>query len=161
VAAINEEALRRESARRLPKQAATRPKDESEFAGKVALITGGTSGIGEATARRLAALGAKVVITGRKSLEGRRVASEIRRRGGSVAFLRTDLSNPEEVRLVVPFTRENFGRLDYAFNRLLVEQTEENFTAYFCESLVPVAPGRGETNDGARTRRIDRKRGLS
>lgn len=142
-AAIDEEARRRESARRLPKQSATRPKDESEFAGKVALITGGTSGIGAATARRLAELGAKVVITGRRCVEGRRVAREIRRRGGSVAFLRTDLTNPEEVRRVVPFTLETFGRLDHAFNnagtsggnRLLVEQTEENFDSVFAVNV--------------------------
>ena len=142
-AAINKEALRRESARRLPKHAATRPKDKSEFAGKVALITGGTSGIGAATAQRLAALGAKVVITGRRCVEGRRIAREIRRRGGSVAFLRTDFSKPDEVRLVVPFVLETFGRLDYAFNNagtsgengLLVEQTEEDFDSVFAVNV--------------------------
>jgi hypothetical protein len=143
IAAVIDEEARHESAGRLQKQTTTRPKEESEFAGKVALITGGTSGIGAATARGLAALGAKVVITGRRCVEGRRVVREIRRRGGSVAFLRADLSKPEEVRLVVPFTLETFGRLDYAFNnagmsgenRLLVEQTEENFDSVFAVNV--------------------------
>jgi putative flavoprotein involved in K+ transport len=140
---IDEESQRYKPVRRPPTPAATIRKDESEFAEKVALITGGTSGIGAATALRLASLGAKVVITGRRRLEGRSVAGEIRRRGGSVAFLQTDLSNPEEVRLVVPFTLETFGRLDYAFNnagisgenRLLVEQTEENFDSVFAVNV--------------------------
>lgn len=141
--AIKEGAQRRRPARRFSKQTTTRIKNESEFAGKVALITGGTSGIGAATARRLADLGAKVVITGRRNLEGRRLAREIKRRGGCAAFLQTDLSDPEQVRLLLPFTLETFGRLDYAFNnggasgenRLLVDQTEENFDNVFAVNV--------------------------
>ena len=83
---------------------------------KVALITGGTSGIGAATARRIAELGAKVVITGRRQHEGWLLVREIRRNGGCATFFRADLSRPEEARRVVPFTIETFGHLDYAFN---------------------------------------------
>jgi NAD(P)-dependent dehydrogenase (short-subunit alcohol dehydrogenase family) len=106
---------------------------------RVALITGGTSGIGAATARRMAELGAKVVVTGRRQREGRLLVEEISRNGGCAAFFQADLSRPDEVRRIVPFTIETFGRLDYAFNnagisgdnRLLVEQTEENFDRVF------------------------------
>lgn len=60
-----------------------------------------------------------------------------------MAFLRTDFSKPDEVRLVVPFTLETFGRLDYAFNNagtsgengLLVEQTEEEFDSVFAVNV--------------------------
>jgi putative flavoprotein involved in K+ transport len=114
-------------------------KHDSEFAGKVVLITGGTSGIGGATARRLADLGAKIVITGRRVAEGRKLIGEIRRHGGCAAFLQTDLRDPAQVRLIVPFAIETFGRLDFAFNnaatpgqnRLLADQTEENFDDVF------------------------------
>ena len=141
--AIEEDAKKRQTACSFSKQTTTRIEHESEFAGKVALITGGTSGIGATTAQRLADLGAKVVITGRRNLEGRRLASEIKRRGGCAAFLQTDLSDPEQVRLVLPFTLGTFGRLDYAFNnagapgenRLLVDQTEENFDNVFAVNV--------------------------
>jgi putative flavoprotein involved in K+ transport len=141
--AIKEDARRRSQVRRFPKPIGIRPENESEFAGKVALITGGTSGIGAVTARRLADFGAKVVITGRRRLEGQRLVSEIQRAGGSAGFLLADLSKPEQVRLVVPFTVETFGRLDYAFNnagtpgenRLLVEQTEKIFDNVFAVNV--------------------------
>src|SRR6516165_9220684 len=87
-----------------------------EFTGKVALIIGGTSGIGAVTARRVAELGAKVVITGRRLREGRLLVNEIKRNGGCAAFFQADLSQPDQVRLIVPFTVETFGRLNYAFN---------------------------------------------
>ena len=117
--------------------------EKSVSAEKVALITGGTSGIGAATARRMAELGAKVVITGRRQHEGRLLVSDISRNGGCAAFFRADLSRPEEARRVVPFTIETFGHLDYAFNnagisgdnRLLVDQTEENFDRVFAVNV--------------------------
>jgi NAD(P)-dependent dehydrogenase (short-subunit alcohol dehydrogenase family) len=117
--------------------------DKNVVDGKVALITGGTSGIGAAAARRMAELGAKVVVTGRRQREGRLLVDEISRNGGSAAFFRADLSRPDEARRIVPFTVETFGHLDYAFNnagisgdnRLLVDQTEENFDRVFAVNV--------------------------
>jgi 3-oxoacyl-ACP reductase-like protein len=63
-----------------------------ELAGRVALVTGGTSGIGAATARCISELGAKVVITGRRLHEGRQLVDEIKRKGGCATFLQADLS---------------------------------------------------------------------
>ena len=109
------------------------------FEGGVALITGGTAGIGEATARRIASLGARVVFVGRNENDGRRIEGELLREGAEVAFIKADLSHPDEVRRIVPATVNIFGRLDYAFNnagisgrnRLMGDQTEMNFDEVF------------------------------
>jgi NAD(P)-dependent dehydrogenase (short-subunit alcohol dehydrogenase family) len=114
-----------------------------EFAGKVALVTGGNSGIGAATARRLAELGAQVVLTGRRQSEGQLIVNDISRNGGSAKFIQADLSQPEQVKRIVPFVLEAFGRLDYAFNnagisgenRLLTDQTEESFDYVFAVNV--------------------------
>jgi NAD(P)-dependent dehydrogenase (short-subunit alcohol dehydrogenase family) len=116
-----------------------RMENDLEFAGRVALITGGNSGIGAAAAKRVAELGAQVVITGRRQSEGRLLVNEIRRNSGSAAFIQADLSQPEQVKRIVSFTLEIFGRLDYAFNnagisgdnRLLANQTEATFDRVF------------------------------
>jgi A-factor type gamma-butyrolactone 1'-reductase (1S-forming) len=110
-----------------------------EFAGKVALVTGGNSGIGAAAARRLVELGAQVVVTGRRQSEGRLLVNHIKRNGGSAAFIQADLSQPEQVKRIVPFALKTFGRLDYAFNnagisgenRPLTDQTEKTFDLVF------------------------------
>lgn len=64
------------------------------FEGKVALITGGTAGIGEATVRRVANLGARVVFVGRDESEGEHILRELTRDGAEAAFLKADLSRP-------------------------------------------------------------------
>jgi len=114
-----------------------------EFAGKVALVTGGNSGIGAAAARRVAELGAQVVVTGRRQSEGRLLVSDINRNSGSAAFIQADLSQPQQVKRIVPFTLKTFGRLDYAFNnagisgenRLLTDQTERAFDRIFAVNV--------------------------
>src|SRR5438046_4057329 len=91
------------------------------FAGKVVLITGGTSGIGKSTAIAFARAGAKVVLTGRREKEGAQVVAEIKKLGGDAAFVGADVSKDADVKKMVDFTVDKFGRLDVAFNNAGVE----------------------------------------
>lgn len=91
------------------------------FDGKVVLVTGGTSGIGKETALRFARAGAKVVVAGRRSDEGNAVAEAIASHGGESAFVRTDVTQQEQVKRLVDETVRRFGRLDIAFNNAGVE----------------------------------------
>jgi NAD(P)-dependent dehydrogenase (short-subunit alcohol dehydrogenase family) len=89
--------------------------------GKVALVTGGTSGIGKATAMAFARAGAKVVLTGRREKEGAQVVAEIKKLGGDAAFVRADVAKDADVKAMVDFTVDKYGRLDVAFNNAGVE----------------------------------------
>src|SRR6266566_4254325 len=80
----------------------------NSFKGKVALVTGGTSGIGKATAIEFARAGAKVV-------------AEIKKLGCEAAFVRADVAKDADVKRMVDFTIDKFGRLDIAFNNAGVE----------------------------------------
>jgi NAD(P)-dependent dehydrogenase (short-subunit alcohol dehydrogenase family) len=91
------------------------------FSGKVALVTGGTSGIGKATAIEFARAGAKVVLTGRREKEGAQVVAEIKKLDGEAAFVRADVGKDADVKRMVDFTVDKFGRLDIAFNNAGVE----------------------------------------
>src|SRR5438034_10222680 len=91
------------------------------FSGKVALVTGGTSGIGKATPIEFARAGAKVVLTGRREKEGAQVVAEIKKLGGEAAFVRADVAKDADVKRMVDFTIDKFGRLDIAFNNAGVE----------------------------------------
>jgi NAD(P)-dependent dehydrogenase (short-subunit alcohol dehydrogenase family) len=86
------------------------------LADKVALITGGTSGMGRATAVLFAQEGARVAITGRNETRGREVVEEIERASGTVIFIRSDVRFAEECRRAVEETLRAFGRLDILFN---------------------------------------------
>ena len=102
---------------------------------KVALVTGGTSGIGRATAIALAATGAKVVFSGRRKEEGEKTAALIRDAGAECLFVRSDVSNESDVKALVQKTIEAYGQLDCAFNnagidppsKSLHEQSIEDF----------------------------------
>lgn len=93
----------------------------SRFDGKVVLVTGGTSGIGRAAAVAFAAAGAKVVLSGRREAEGLAVVEEIKKLGGTAAFVRADVSKEAEVKNLVGQAVAKFGRLDAAFNNAGVE----------------------------------------
>jgi NAD(P)-dependent dehydrogenase (short-subunit alcohol dehydrogenase family) len=84
--------------------------------GKVALITGGTSGIGSATAIRFAAEGAKVAITGRNVERGEQVVKDIAEKGGDAIFIRSDVRSAADCRQAVEQTLERFGQIDVLFN---------------------------------------------
>ena len=86
------------------------------LANKVALITGGTSGIGEATAILFAKEGAKVAITGRNEKRGHAVTEQITKDGGQAIFIRTDVRLTADCRRAVDETVRAFGRLDVLFN---------------------------------------------
>ena len=92
-----------------------------KFSDKVALVTGGTSGIGKTTAIEFARAGAKVVLTGRREKEGAQVVAEIKKLGGDAAFVRADIAKDADVKAMVDFTVDKFGRLDIAFNNAGVE----------------------------------------
>ena len=84
--------------------------------GKVALITGGTSGIGSATAIRFAGEGAKIAITGRNLERGEQVVQEIGANGGDAMFISSDVRLSADCRDAVDKTLERFGRIDVLFN---------------------------------------------
>ncbi|HSZ00792.1 MAG TPA: SDR family NAD(P)-dependent oxidoreductase [Terriglobales bacterium] len=83
---------------------------------KVALITGGSSGIGQATAILFAKEGANLAITGRNETRGHAVVAQILERGGNAIFIRTDVRKAAECRRSVDETLNSFGKLDILFN---------------------------------------------
>jgi NAD(P)-dependent dehydrogenase (short-subunit alcohol dehydrogenase family) len=84
--------------------------------GKAALITGGNSGIGKATALVFAREGARVAVAARRELEGEGTVDLITQRGGEAIFIKTDVTQASQVKAMVEQTVEAFGRLDCAFN---------------------------------------------
>jgi NAD(P)-dependent dehydrogenase (short-subunit alcohol dehydrogenase family) len=107
----------------------------AELQGKVVLVTGGTSGIGRDTAVLFAKAGAKVVIAGRREVEGKETVELVRVAGGEALFVKADVSKASEVEALVQKTVEKFGRLDIAFNNAgiegiwvpITEQSEEDW----------------------------------
>ena len=111
---------------------------QKSYTNKIVLITGGTSGIGNATALAFAEAGAKVVLTGRREKEGTDVAAEITKTGGTAAFVRADVAKEAGVVKAVDFVLSTHGRLDVAFNNTgveivgpLTEVTEEQYRRTF------------------------------
>jgi NAD(P)-dependent dehydrogenase (short-subunit alcohol dehydrogenase family) len=110
----------------------------NSYTNKIALVTGGTSGIGKATAIAFANAGAKVVLTGRREKEGAEVATQITKTGGIADFVRADVAQESDVIKVVNFVLSMHGRLDVAFNNAGVEAfgpldqvTEEQYRRAF------------------------------
>lgn len=100
----------------------------NSLAGKVALITGATSGIGEACAIRFAKAGAIVIATGRNLQRGEALKNRIVEDGGNAAFYEMDVRDDLSIKKAVMFIEENYGRLNILFNNA---------------GIYPVCPGLG------------------
>ncbi|MER2041864.1 MAG: SDR family oxidoreductase [Desemzia incerta] len=87
-----------------------------KLSGKSAFITGGTSGIGEFTAKAFATNGAKVAVAGRDEEDGKRIVEEIRQAGGEAIFVRLDITDKESISKSVQQTKDSFGTIDILFN---------------------------------------------
>lgn len=128
---------------------------------RVAIITGGTSGIGKATALVFAEEGADVVITGRRAEFGQRVVEEIRQRGGRGVFVHADHTQANDCSRVVEQTLTAFGRVDILFNNagIVTSGTAEtttdevwnetlaiNLTAVWrmCKLVIPIMKKQGK-----------------
>jgi NAD(P)-dependent dehydrogenase (short-subunit alcohol dehydrogenase family) len=113
------------------------------FAGKRVLVTGGTSGIGRATALAFAREGARVMISGRDAGRGAEVAVAAEGLAGDISFLAADVTDPVDVSGLAQATAERLGGLDIAFNNagfqerraLLHEQLPETYDLVFDTNL--------------------------
>jgi NADP-dependent 3-hydroxy acid dehydrogenase YdfG len=87
-----------------------------ELSGKVAIITGASSGIGQATAKKLAADGAKVVLAARRTDRLEELKSEIEKAGGSAHVVATDVTKADAVKRLAKETKDTFGPCDILIN---------------------------------------------
>src|SRR5580704_6523205 len=94
----------------------------SDMNGKVALITGASSGIGRATAELFASRGVKVVLAARREAELAAIVSDIESRGGEALSVSADVSVAKDAERMVARAIETFGRLDYAVNNAGIEE---------------------------------------
>jgi len=115
----------------------------TELEGKVGLVTGATSGVGRDTAVLFAKAGAKVVVAGRRELEGKETIELVRALGGDGLFVKADVSKAGEVDTLIQKAVEKFGRLDIAFNNAgiegvwvpIVRQSEEDWDRTIATNL--------------------------
>lgn len=115
------------------------------FNGKVALVTGASSGIGKATALAFGKAGAKVVLAARRESEGTAVMDDIKANSGSAMFVKTDVTREAEVAALLTKISSEYGRLDFAFNNAgsgkanrLVDYTEQDWDAEIAINLKSV-----------------------
>ena len=122
---------------------------------KVAIITGGNSGIGRACAIRFALEGAKIVIGAQDEKKGREVVDFIRKNGGQAVFIKTDVSKESDVKNLIDTAARLFGKVDIMFNNAgielakpVTETSEEELSKvlsvnlkgvfYGCKHVIPV-----------------------
>lgn len=114
----------------------------NSFHGKVALVTGGTSGIGRETAAAFAARGARVVVAGRREDEGSKTVELIRAGGGDAHFVKTNVSQSDQVAALVAEVVGRYGGLDMAFNNAGIEGTPfvtlENYSEEIWDSVLQI-----------------------
>ena len=89
---------------------------KNNIEGKVVVITGGSSGLGEATARYLAEKGAKIVLGARRLNKLEVIADEIRKSGGAIEVLKTDVTKANDVKALVKKAIDSFGKIDVLIN---------------------------------------------
>src|SRR5258708_5207391 len=124
----------------------------SELTGKVAIVTGASKGIGAAIAKRLAAVGASVVVNYASSREGAdRVVAEIAGKGGKAIAVKADVSKAVDVQRLFDATKKAFGSLDVLVNNAgvygfapLEEGTEDEFHREFNINVLGVLLASGE-----------------
>jgi NAD(P)-dependent dehydrogenase (short-subunit alcohol dehydrogenase family) len=105
----------------------------------VVLITGALTGIGRATAIAFAQEGARIIVSGRREAEGRKLETELRELGAEAEFIRSDVRQEDDMRSLVDQTVKRFGRLDAAVNNAgtegrpgpVTEQSAESYAATF------------------------------
>jgi NADP-dependent 3-hydroxy acid dehydrogenase YdfG len=88
----------------------------SEIQNKVVIITGASSGLGEATARRLASNGAKLMLAARREDKLRSIVAELEKAGGTAQYKITDVSDRAQVETLVRATKQAYGRVDVLVN---------------------------------------------
>ena len=105
-----------------------------QFSGKVALVTGGSSGMGRATAIAYAKEGIKVVVADRNVQGGEETVSLIKANGGEAIFIQCDVSKEDQVENLVKKTIEAYGRVDYAFNNAGIPAQQIEFVDFDAET---------------------------
>ena len=113
----------------------------NDLQGKIALITGATSGIGEASAIRFAKAGATVIVTGRNCAKGEQVIQSICDEGGNAVFYELDVVKDESIESVLHKIKERFGKLDILFNNagvFPVSSPLENMDRIECNEILDV-----------------------
>jgi NAD(P)-dependent dehydrogenase (short-subunit alcohol dehydrogenase family) len=106
-----------------------------EFEGKVALVTGGTSGIGQATALAFAKEGAKVVIAARSVNRGEEVLKLIAEANGEAILVQCDVSNSADVQSLIQKIVQKYGKLDYACNNAGIDDNFKFPTTSYPEEM--------------------------
>ena len=95
---------------------------------KVAIVTGGSSGIGRVTAIALAKQGVKITVAARRVKEGEDTVRLVEEAGSEGIFVKTDVANEDDIRSLVERSTKSYGRLDYAFNNAGIEEIMTPFT---------------------------------
>jgi NAD(P)-dependent dehydrogenase (short-subunit alcohol dehydrogenase family) len=105
------------------------------FDSKVVLVTGGNSGIGQATALAFANKGAKVIVAARRVSEGKATVTMIKETGGEAHFVQTDVTKTTEVEALIAACVTNYGGLDFAVNNAGIEGTPFTLAAEYEEEI--------------------------
>lgn len=152
----------------------------NDLTGKIALVTGATSGIGEACAIRFAMAGSMVIVAGRNSTKGAQIVSIIEQAGGIARFMKMDITSDESIRSCVELIKNEYGRIDILVNnagifpvqsqleQLTREEIENVFNSNFTGLLMtikymrPLIPSGGSIlNNASVSGLLDNTFGLS